>query len=142
MSSYPLPMSMLFPRGINRNRKFYYNNIIQYFLFNSFVNFAMNCGPLSDITLSGKLCSFHILSQNNLASPSADVSSVVTTKYVIFDNLSHTTNIASFPATTGNFVMKSTMLRSMPLGNSMDMGKGYDDMIGCATYSLSQRLMQ
>jgi len=34
------------------------------------------------------------------------------------------------------------MLRLMPLGNSMDMGKGYDDMIGCATCSLSQRLMQ
>ena len=24
----------------------------------------------------------------------------------------------------------------------MDMGKGYDNMIGCTTYSLSQRLMQ
>ena len=34
------------------------------------------------------------------------------------------------------------MLRSMPPGNSMDKGKGYDDMIGCATCSLSQRLMQ
>ena len=34
------------------------------------------------------------------------------------------------------------LLRSMPLGNSMDMGKGYDDMIGCATCSLSQCLMQ
>ena len=30
----------------------------------------------------------------------------------------------------------------MPPGDSMDMGKGYDDMIGCATCSLSQRLMQ
>ena len=30
----------------------------------------------------------------------------------------------------------------MPLGNSMDMGKGYDDMISCATCSLSQHLMQ
>jgi len=29
----------------------------------------------------------------------------------------------------------------MPPGDSMDMGKGYDDMIGCATCSLSQRLM-
>ena len=36
----------------------------------------------------------------------------------------------------------STMLRSMPPGDSMDMGKGYNDMIGCATCSLSQRLMQ
>jgi len=30
----------------------------------------------------------------------------------------------------------------MPPGDSMDMGKGYDDMISCATYSLSQHLMQ
>ena len=36
----------------------------------------------------------------------------------------------------------SFLLRLMPLGNSMDMGKGYDDMIGCATCNLSQRLMQ
>ena len=38
--------------------------------------------------------------------------------------------------------MESQLLWSMSLGNSMDMGKGYDDMIGCATCSLSQRLMQ
>jgi len=30
----------------------------------------------------------------------------------------------------------------MSPGDSMDMGKEYDDMIGCATCSLSQRLMQ
>jgi len=29
----------------------------------------------------------------------------------------------------------------MPPRDSMDMGKGYDDMIGYATCSLSQRLM-
>ena len=34
------------------------------------------------------------------------------------------------------------LLQSMPLGNNVDLGKGYDDMIGCATCSLSQRLMQ
>ena len=34
------------------------------------------------------------------------------------------------------------LLRSMPLGNNEDLGRGYDDMIGCATCSLSQRLMQ
>ena len=28
------------------------------------------------------------------------------------------------------------------IDDSMDMGKGYDDMIGCAIYSLSQCLMQ
>ena len=39
-------------------------------------------------------------------------------------------------------VIIDTMLRSMPLGNNVDLGKGYDDMIGCATCSLSQHLMQ
>ena len=34
------------------------------------------------------------------------------------------------------------LLRLMPPGNSMDKGKGYDDMISCATCSLSQHLMQ
>jgi len=34
------------------------------------------------------------------------------------------------------------MLRLMPPGDSMDMGKGYDDMIGCTTCSLSQHLMK
>ena len=34
------------------------------------------------------------------------------------------------------------LLQSMPPRDSMDMGKGYDNMIGCATCSLSQRLMQ
>ena len=30
----------------------------------------------------------------------------------------------------------------MPPGDSIDIGKGYDDMIGCATCSLSQHHMQ
>ena len=34
------------------------------------------------------------------------------------------------------------LLQSMPPGDSMDMGQGYDDIIGCATCSLSQCLMQ
>ena len=34
------------------------------------------------------------------------------------------------------------MLQSMPPGDSMDMGKEYDNMISCATCSLSQCLMQ
>ena len=41
----------------------------------------------------------------------------------------------------GLFISQN-MLRSMPLGNNVDLGKGYDDMIGCTTCSLSQRLMQ
>ena len=39
-------------------------------------------------------------------------------------------------------IMTGAVLRSMPSGDSMDMGQGYDDIIGCATCSLSQRLMQ
>ena len=34
------------------------------------------------------------------------------------------------------------LLQSMPPEDSMDMGKGYDNMIGYATCSLSQHLMQ
>jgi len=60
-------------------------------LFSFFVNSAANCSFMSDITLLENLCNFHTLSQNNLANPLIDVFSVVTTKYVILDNLSHTT---------------------------------------------------
>ena len=38
--------------------------------------------------------------------------------------------------------LRHIMLRSIPPGDNMDMGKGYDNMISCATCSLSQRLMQ
>ena len=34
------------------------------------------------------------------------------------------------------------LLQLIPPEDSMNMGKGYDDMISYATYSLSQRLMQ
>ena len=37
---------------------------------------------------------------------------------------------------------KGVLLRSMPPGDSIDMGRGYDDMIGYTICSLSQRLMQ
>ena len=46
---------------------------------------------------------------NNLANSSADIPFIVATKYVILDNLSQTTRITSFPATTSNFVIKSTV---------------------------------
>ena len=81
-------------------------------LFSSFVGSAANCGPLSDITLSGNLCSFHTLSLNNLANPFADVLSVVATKCAIFDNLSHTTRIASFPATSGSLTFGVSLTRT------------------------------
>ena len=83
--------------------------LIPNILFNSLVNSATNCGPLSNTTLPGNPCNFYTLSRNNLANPSTDVPSVVATKCVIFDSQSHTINIASFPATTGNLVIKSTV---------------------------------
>jgi len=69
----------------------------------------VNCGSLSDTMLSSNPCSFHVLSLNSLASPFADVPSVIATKCVIFDNLSQTTRITSLLVTNGNFVMKSTV---------------------------------
>ena len=58
---------------------------------------------------SDNLCNFHTLYLNNLTNPSADVSSIIITKCVIFDNLLHTTKITSFHATNGNFMIKSTI---------------------------------
>ena len=78
-------------------------------LFNSFVISIANCGSWSDIILSSNLCNFHTLSLNNLANSSTVIPSVVATKYVILENLLQTTRITSFPAITGNFVMKSTI---------------------------------
>jgi len=78
-------------------------------LFNIFVNFTANCGSLSVITLSGNLYSFYALSWNNITNHFANVPSVVTTKYVILDNLLHTTNIVFFSAASGNFVIKFTI---------------------------------
>ena len=43
---------------------------------------------------------------------------------------------------TASGTIERKVLWSMPPGDSMDMSKGYDDMISCATCSLSQRLMQ
>ena len=78
-------------------------------LFNSLIISAVNYGFLSDTMLSGSSCSFHTLSLNNLVRPFTDVSSVVATKCVILDTLSQTTRITSFPTTTSNFVINSTI---------------------------------
>ena len=78
-------------------------------LFNSFIISAANCGLLSNTILSSNPCNFHTLSLNSLASPLTDVSSIVATKCVIFDNLSQTTRTTSFLATNSSFVMKSTV---------------------------------
>ena len=40
------------------------------------------------------------------------------------------------------YTKRGPLLRLTPPGDSMNMGKGYDDMIGCAICSLSQCLMQ
>ena len=77
-------------------------------LFNSLVNSAVNCSPLLDTTLSGSLYNLYTLSLNSLSSSSAVVPSVIATKYIIFDSLSQTTKIVSFPATISSLVMKST----------------------------------
>ena len=58
---------------------------------------ATNCGPLSEMILSGSLCNFQMLSLNNCANPSALILSVVGIKCVIFVNLSTTTKIESYP---------------------------------------------
>jgi len=65
--------------------------------FSSFMIPTVNCGPLSEIMLSGSACNFQMLSLNSCASPSALVLSVVGTKYAIFVNLSTTTKIESYP---------------------------------------------
>jgi len=52
-------------------------------LFNSFVNSTANCSSLLLITFSGNLCNFYTLFLNNLANPSTDVSSIVTTKCAV-----------------------------------------------------------
>ena len=76
------------------------------------------------VATTDNLCIFHMLSWNNLANPSANVPSIVTTKYVILDNLSHTTKITFFPATNDKLVIKSTIkyvycyeLKSLGLDN-------------------------
>jgi len=78
-------------------------------LFSSLVNSTANCGLLSNITFSGNLCNFYMLSLNNLANLSANVPSVVATKWTILNNLLHTTKIASFLTTNSNFMIKSTI---------------------------------
>ena len=64
-------------------------------VFSSLVICAANCGPQSDMIDSGNPCSFHTLSLYNVASPCADVASVVGIIWTILDIRSHTTNIAS-----------------------------------------------
>ena len=78
-------------------------------LFSSFINSAVNCGSLSNTTLSGHPYSFHILSLNSLTNLSTNVSSVIATKYIILNNLSQITRIVSFLTTSSNLVIKSTI---------------------------------
>ena len=80
--------------------------LIPNILFNSLIISATNCSLLSNMIFSSN---FHILSLNNLVNSSTNISFVIVTKYVILDNLLQTTRIASFLATNGNFVIKSTI---------------------------------
>ena len=77
-------------------------------LTNFFVNHATNCRLLFEITLLDNLCNFHTLFLNNLTNLSTVIFSVITIKYNIFKNLSHTTKIESWLLDTGNFIFKST----------------------------------
>jgi len=77
--------------------------------YNFFVNSTANYIFLSDTTLSSNLCNFYMSSMNSLTNLSTIISSVVATKCVILDNLLHTTKIAYFPTTNGNFVIKFTI---------------------------------
>ena len=83
--------------------------LISNILFSFFVNSAANYDSLSDTTLFGNPCNFHILSLNSLVNLSANVPSIVATKCVILNNLLQTTRIVSFPATSGNLVIKLTI---------------------------------
>ena len=67
----------------------------------------MSCSPLSKIILLDNPCNFHTLSLNSLASPSADIFSVVGMKWTIFVSLSTTTKIESYPWASSNLVIKS-----------------------------------
>jgi len=77
--------------------------------------------------LSDNPCSFHILSLNNLASPSANVFSVVGIKWTIFVNLSTTTKIESYLYAIGSLVIKSANIciqgfSSIKLGINLPAG--------------------
>ena len=78
-------------------------------LFNSFVISIVYCSSLSNTILSGNPCNFYILFLNSLTNLSADISSIIAIKCIILNNLLQTTRIVSFPATIGNFVIKSTI---------------------------------
>ena len=69
-------------------------------LFSSFVISTVNYGPLSDIILSGNPYNIYILFLNSLANSSAKISSIMTTKYVIFDSLLYTIRIMFFFTTS------------------------------------------
>ena len=72
------------------------------------INLTANYSLLSEVTLSGNPCNFHILSLNNLTNFSAIIFSIVIIKYNILKNLSHTTKIELWSLDTGNFIIKST----------------------------------
>ena len=78
--------------------------------FSSLIIPTANCGPLSEIILSGSPCNFQMLSLNNCANPFVLIFSVVGIKYAIFVNLFTTTKMELQPCAKGNFVMKSILI--------------------------------
>ena len=81
-------------------------------LFISLMTLDANWGPLSEGTFSGSPCSFHTLSLNNRATPSAVTDDVMGMTWVIFENQSTTTNMESYPWLLGNWVIRSVEITS------------------------------
>ena len=67
----------------------------------------MNCSFLSEIILSDSLYNLYTLSLNSLASPSANIFSIVEIKWTIFVNLFTTTKIELYFWANSNLVIKS-----------------------------------
>jgi len=78
--------------------------------FSSFMNFATNCGPLSDKAVSGKPCSFQTWSLKSVARPLAKVVVEVGMICACFVWRQHMTNNASYPCASGRPVIKSVVI--------------------------------
>ena len=78
--------------------------------FSSFMNSAMNCGPLSNSAVSGKPWSFQTWSLKSVARPLAEVVVDVRIICAYFVWWQHVTNSASYPCTSGRHVIKSVVI--------------------------------
>jgi len=76
-------------------------------LFNSFIISTANYSPLSNTILSSNLCNFYMLSLNNCANSSADVSSVIATKLPLVARKDAILVVCNRLSKMTHFVMKS-----------------------------------